>query len=69
MMTNYYGLIRKKKRTKNKLKSIERAHSVGCALLYGIKDIKGIADYLISERKVDEIKLVEKEMKGMLLCR
>ncbi|OQR54183.1 hypothetical protein CDB3_25560 [Bacillus sp. CDB3] len=61
-------MIRKKKRTKNKLKSIERAHSVGCALLYGIKSI---GDYLISEGrgKVDEIKLVKKEMKGMLLRR
>ncbi len=68
MMMSCYGLIRKKKRTKNKLKSIERAHSVGCALLYGIK---GIADYLISEGrgKVDEIKLVKEEMKGMLLRR
>ncbi len=66
MTMSCYGLIRKKKRTKNKLKSIKRAHSVGCALLY---EIKGIADYLISERKVDEIKLVKKEMKGMLLLK
>ena len=27
-----YGLIKKKKRTKSNIKSIERAHSVGCAL-------------------------------------
>ncbi len=31
---SYYGLIRKKKRTKNNLMSIERAHSVECALFF-----------------------------------